>query len=76
MRTITKTVLALGFVGAMAVGAAGSGMAQVYYSGPGVQVYVDPGYGHRYKRHRYYRHHNYRSHYGYAPRRGAKASNG
>jgi hypothetical protein len=77
MRTVTKAILALGFVGAMAVGTAEPSAAQnYYYSSPGVRVYVDPGYEPRY-RSRYYRNDRYYDdRYAYAPRRGAKASNG
>lgn len=76
MRTIVKTALAMGFVGAMAVGTAEPSAAQsYYYSAPGVRVYIDP-YGPRHKPRRYYRNHRYYNDYGYAPRRSAKSSNG
>ena len=54
MRMIAKTMVALGFVGAMAVGAASPTLAQgVYFSGPGVEFGIGrPYYGDRY--YRYY----------------------
>ncbi len=68
MRTITKAVLALGFVGAMAVSAPGPAKAQgVYFSGPGVDVQVgDPYWRHRRHHHRYYRYYD-GGPYAYAP---------
>ena len=73
MRTIIKASLALGFIGAMAVGAPGPAKAQgVYLSGPGVDVRVgDPDwrYQHRYRHDRYYG-----GPYAYAP--GYRAWNG
>ena len=72
MRTITKAVLALGFVGAMAVGGSGPARAQVYYSGPGVEVRAGDPYWrhhHRYRHHRYYG-----DAYAYAP--GYRTRNG
>lgn len=66
MRTITKAVLALGFVGAMSASAFEPAKAQgVYYSGPGVNVQVgDPDWRYPHQR-RYYR--NYDGPYAYAP---------
>jgi hypothetical protein len=60
MRTLTKTLAALGFVGALAVGTAAPTLAQgVYFSGPGVSVGVGDGWrGYGY-RHRDYRHYGY-----------------
>jgi hypothetical protein len=50
MRTLASTVLALGFVGAMAIGTTVPVMAQgVYFNAPGVHVRV----GHPYHRHYY-----------------------
>ena len=65
-RTVTKAVLALGFVGAMSASAFEPAKAQgVYYSGPGVNVQVgDPDWRYRHHR-RYYR--DYDRSYAYAP---------
>jgi len=65
-RTVTKAVLALGFVGAMSASAFEPAKAQgVYYSGPGVNVQVgDPDWRYPHQR-RYYR--NYDGPYAYAP---------
>jgi hypothetical protein len=54
MRMLTKTVAALGFVSALAVGTPTASMAQgIYFGGPGVSVGIGaPYYGYRY--HRYY----------------------
>ena len=58
MRLATKTMIALGFVGAIAGGVSSPVAAQgIYFGGPGVSV----GIGTPYYHHRYYRH------YGYAP---------
>ena len=52
MRMMAKTMVALGFVGAMAVGTASPTLAQgVYFSGPGVEFGIGrPYYGDRYYR--------------------------
>ena len=65
MRTITKAMLALGFVCATSDSAFEPAKAQgVYYSGPGVNVQVgDPDWRYRHQR-RYYR--NYDGPYAYA----------
>lgn len=66
-RNVSKTLLALGFVGAMTVGTATPSLAQgVYFEGPGVEVGVGrPWYRHHYydgpyayygPHHRYWRH--------------------
>ena len=49
MRMMAKTMVALGFVGAMAVGTASPTLAQgVYFSGPGVEFGIGrPYYGDR-----------------------------
>jgi hypothetical protein len=49
-RTLAKTLVALGFVGAMAVGTATPSLAQgVYFGGPGFGVEVGrPWYRHHY----------------------------
>ena len=60
--TVTRTLVALGFVGAMAVGTAAPTLAQgIYFNGPGVSVGIgDRGYyGHR----RHYRSDRYYSYY-------------
>lgn len=51
MLTMTKTIAALGVVGAIAVGASTPTLAQgVYFQGPGFSVGVgEPRYGHRYR---------------------------
>ena len=50
-RNVAKTLFALGFVGAIAVGTATPTLAQgVYFDGPGVHV----GVGHPWYRHHYY----------------------
>jgi hypothetical protein len=69
MRTITKAVLALGFVGAMAASAFVPAKAQgVYFSGPGVAVQVgDPEWRYRHHR-RYYRDYGGYDAYASAPR--------
>jgi hypothetical protein len=55
MRLITKTAVALGFVGAMSLGAASPAPAQgFYFSGPGVSIGVGGPW-----RHRYYRNYAY-----------------
>jgi hypothetical protein len=65
---LTKTVAALGFVGALAVGTPTASMAQgIYFSGPGVSVGIGgPGY---YGYNRYYggpyRSYAYRPYYGH-----------
>jgi hypothetical protein len=62
MRTITQALLALGFVGAMAIGAPLATKAQgIYFSGPGVGVeIITRPYGHRHARYdRYYDHQPY-----------------
>jgi len=55
MLTMTKTIAALGIIGAIAVGTSSPTLAQgVYLEGPGFGVGIgDPGYGYR------YRHYNY-----------------
>lgn len=60
---MSKTLLALGFAGAMAIGTAAPSMAQgVYFEGPGIGVQV----GRPYYRHHYYGPYAYeRPHYGY-----------
>jgi len=68
---MSKTLLALGFAGAMAVGTAAPSMAQgVYLEGPGFGVEVGrPWYRHHYygryayerPHYRYWRHRHYRS---------------
>lgn len=69
MRTLTRTAVALGFVGAMAIGTTVPVMAQgVYVNAPGVHVRV----GHPYHRYGYYGHpyyhRHYYGHYGYGYR--------
>jgi hypothetical protein len=67
MRTITKAALALGFVGAMAVGGLGPAIAQgVYFSGPGVEVQVGDPYW-RYQRRHYRDYRYYDGSYAYSP---------
>jgi hypothetical protein len=62
MRTITQALLALGFVGAMAVSTPITTKAQeIYFSGPGVGIeIITRPYGHRHARYnRYYDHQPY-----------------
>jgi hypothetical protein len=50
MRTLARTAVALGFVGAMAIGTIGPVTAQgIYFNAPGVHI----GVGHPYHRHYY-----------------------
>ncbi|MGC2076921.1 MAG: hypothetical protein WA728_12985 [Xanthobacteraceae bacterium] len=50
MRTLARTVVALGFVGAMAIATTAPVMAQgIYFNAPGVHI----GVGHPYHRHYY-----------------------
>lgn len=66
MRIITASLIALGFVGAMAIGTSSPSKAQgVYFSGPGVEVEVGRPYP-RYRR--YYRYRDYDDYYAYQPR--------
>ena len=56
MSMLAKTMVALGFVGAMAVGAPSATLAQgIYLEGPGVEF----GIGRPYYRDRYYRYYGY-----------------
>ncbi len=65
MRMIAKTMVAIGFVGAMAVSAPSPTLAQgVYFQGPGVEF----GIGRPYYRDRYYRHYEYDGPYAYSGR--------
>jgi hypothetical protein len=66
MRMMAKTMAALGFVGAMAVGAPSAGLAQgIYFGGPGIGVEIGgPYYRDRY----YYRHYGYDGPYAYSGR--------
>ena len=60
MRLITKTMVALAFVGATALGASTPAPAQgVYFSGPGVEFGVGA------PRYRYYRHYGYDPYWSY-----------
>lgn len=62
MRMITKTLVALGFVGTMAVGAASPTLAQaIYFQAPGVEF----GFGRPAYRERYYRYYDYERPYYY-----------
>ena len=62
MRMIAKTLLALGFVGSLAVGASSPTLAQgVYLYGPGVGV--EFGFGRPAYRERYYRSYEGDRHY-------------
>ena len=66
MRLITRSMVALGFIGTMAAGAATPSLAQgVYFEGPGFGVGVGaPAYREPYYRERYsrdYRDYNYDS---------------
>jgi hypothetical protein len=56
MLTMTKTIAALGVIGAMAVGTSSPSSAQgVYFQGPGIEFGVgSPWYGHRYRHYDYY----------------------
>jgi hypothetical protein len=64
---LPRTLAALAFVSAMAIGTAAPSVAQgVYFEGPGVEIGVGPRWHHRdyyydYGRpyHRYWRHHYY-----------------
>jgi hypothetical protein len=70
MRTITKAMLALGFVAAVAASAFTPAKAQVYFSGPGVEVQVGDPYWRYHHRYRYYRDYGYDGGpYAYAPGR-------
>ena len=65
-RNLPRTLAALAFVSAMAIGTAAPTMAQVYFEGPGVEIGVGPRWHprdyyfdharpyHRYWRHGYY----------------------
>jgi len=66
LRTITTGLLALGFVGAMALGTTSPAKAQgFYFSGPGVEFDVGgPRYRHY---HRYHRYRDYDNSYAYYP---------
>jgi len=62
MSTLTRTLIALGFAGALAVGTAAPTLAQgLYFSGPGVSVGIGDGW-HGY-RHRHFRHYGYYDRY-------------
>ena len=66
MRTITKALLAIGFIGAMASGAPISSNAQVItFGGPGVDIeIVTRPYAHRHARYdQYYGHQRYAHQY-------------
>jgi hypothetical protein len=67
MRTLVpKTLAALAFVGAMAIGTAAPSMAQgVYVEGPGVDIGVGPRWHHHHRFYDYGRpyHHSWRHHY-------------
>ena len=53
MRMMTRTMIALGFVGAMAAGVPSQSSAQgVYFEGPGVEFGIGNPY--RYRSYRYY----------------------
>jgi len=59
MSTVTRTLIALGFVGALAVGTAAPTLAQgIYFNGPGVSVGVGDGW-HGYRHRPYYRDYGY-----------------
>jgi hypothetical protein len=72
-RNVTRTIAALGFAGAIAVGLTATPAAAqgIYFGGPGVSVGIGDGgwYGHRryYRDYGYYDHRPYRwgRHYGY-----------
>lgn len=55
MLTMTKTIAAFGFIGAMAVGTSSPSSAQgVYFQGPGIGIGIgDPYYGPRYRNYDY-----------------------
>jgi hypothetical protein len=55
MLTMTRTIAALGFIGAVAVGTSSPSLAQgVYFQGPGIEVGVgNPWYGPRYRHYDY-----------------------
>jgi hypothetical protein len=55
MLTMTKTIAALGFIGAAAVGTSSPSAAQgVYFQGPGIEFGVgNPWYGPRYRHYDY-----------------------
>ncbi len=61
-RNLAKTLGALAFVGAMAIGTAAPTMAQVYFDGPGIEFGVGPRwhrdyyYDHGRPYHHYWRH--------------------
>jgi hypothetical protein len=46
-RNLPRTLAALAFVSAMAIGTAAPAMAQVYFEGPGVEIGVGPRWHHR-----------------------------
>jgi len=59
MSTLTRTLIALGFAGALAVGTAAPTLAQgVYFSGPGVSVGIGDGW-HGYRHRHVYRDYGY-----------------
>ena len=59
-RNLAKTLAALAFVSAVAIGTAAPDMAQVYFEGPGVEIGVGPPWHHHYYGRPYYHHHYYR----------------
>ena len=65
MRTLVpKTLAALAFVSAMAVGTAAPSMAQgVYIEGPGIEFGVGPRWHHRHYYRPYYHHYYWRHGY-------------
>ena len=58
MRKITLALLALGFIGALAISAPGTSKAQGIYLGNGVGVQVGTPNRYRYNNRRYYRGYN------------------
>ena len=62
-RYLTKTLAALAFVSAVAVGTAAPAMAQVYIEGPGVEFGVGPRWHHHYYGRPYWHHHYWRYHH-------------
>ena len=63
-RNLAKTLAALAFVSAAAIGTAAPAMAQVVLEGPGVEVGVGPRWHHdHYYERPYYHHHYWRYHH-------------
>ena len=64
MRTLVRTAVALGFVGAMAIGTTVPVMAQgIYFNAPGVHVGIGrPYYYHPYYHRHYYDYYGWRRH--------------